>query len=123
MNKKRGHIVFLLLSIFLTVLAEKVIPHSHTEENGIVVPDWDNKHEESQEEHDSEELHSSFYQLSTFDYSLGKTDIRHIVLLVFIQQKVEELPIIPDYNILSKIINSILFLVHTSSSKAPPLYG
>lgn len=124
MKNKIKHIVFILLCLFLALIAEKAIPHSHIESIGLVIPDWDRDSNEdsSHHEEESESLHYSFYQLSSFDYSFNE-----IVYIQFFhvncnQIKRPESIKIADYNILPKVLINILFIVHTYSSKAPPFY-
>lgn len=116
-NRKRN-IVVLLLCLFCGIIAERAIPHSHIEKDGIIVPDFSSKINKNS--NDAEELHSMFYESVSFD----SIDIGTLCIISFLlfntHVKFDKQICINNYNILPKIINSILFIVHLYSSKAPP---
>ncbi len=123
MNKKKRYIVFLLLSIILAIALERAIPHTHIEVNGTVVADWDvSNDKEPHKEHESEMLHSTFYQPTSFNYSFEIANFSQQLFKIFVEKQIENPPTIPNYNIIPQQLNSILFVVHLYSSKAPPFY-
>ncbi|MBE9467683.1 MAG: hypothetical protein IMY72_05090 [Bacteroidetes bacterium] len=108
MNKKK-HIVFILLSLFLSIITERAIPYSHVECAGVVVSDWKNKKDTPSQDADSKKLHSPFYQLYTFTHSINEKILYNILFFYYNQKIIVEPVIISDYN--------ILFIVHIYSLK------
>jgi hypothetical protein len=121
---RKRNIAFLLLIIIIVIITERSVPHSHEDHNGIVIiefPDHKTESDKNTNQHEIEEkLHSSSYQLSVCDYSF----VQYIEKLVKWQDDCVTVKIkkekTRDYNILTKIVKSLLFIVHTSSSKSPP---
>jgi hypothetical protein len=116
-NRKRNLVVF-LLCLFCGIIAERAIPHSHIEKDGILVPDFSSKI--NHYSHDAEELHSMYYESVSFDNLDISTPCIVSFLLFDIYVQFDKQICINNYNILPKILSSILFIVHLYSSKAPP---
>ena len=118
--KFRRIIGLLVVFLFLSLVVEKAIPHTHTEHHGVILPDF--HHEGGEEGHsDGEELHSSVYQLSHFTFAFQSMCVSSILVKV---SKLEQLPLaihLANYNLIPKILESILFEIHIYSSKAPPV--
>jgi len=111
------------LFLYLGQVAEKVIPHSHHEKEGIITLNFsDEKNHSDHEDENSEKLHSTFYQLNSVDLFL---DCQYCIQLFAYKEILAESVLKTyrsDYNILPKILSSILFVIHIYSSKAPPLF-
>lgn len=123
MNRILKYSSILILFLYLGQIAEKVIPHSHHEEDGVISLDFSKETNHSEDEKEAgEKLHSSFYQLSSDNISINSN---LFVQSYFFDEKLSE-PIRPvcncNYNILPKVLNSILFIIHTYASKAPPSF-
>jgi hypothetical protein len=116
------NIRLILFSLFLILQAERAIPHHHIEYEGKVIPDWIHDDHDSHPKEEGDELHSSHYQLTVFNYqiNLSQVDLFHNENNRL--ELKEYNPYIEDYNILPKIFSSTLFIIHTYSSKSPPLF-
>lgn len=120
MRNKIAFYTFILFVLYFGQVLEKAIPHSHIEKSGLIIPDFSGENEDSSSEDDCDSLHTTFYQLSnsaiSFDCSI------HIQLFIYscLDYSLINYSVKSDYNILPKVLNSILFIVHTYSSKAPP---
>lgn len=122
MRDKIKNITILLLILFLSVVAERMIPHSHIEKDSIIVADFSDNEDKSHEE-EAENIHSSNFQLSNFNFSFSQTFIITQFLNNSSDNEIIEEQHIEDYNILPKILNTLLFIIHTYSSKAPPFFN
>jgi hypothetical protein len=127
-NKKDKYIAFFLLILFCGIVVERIIPHSHIEKNGIVIPNFSQNKEDGHhnEEENSEKIHNSFYQLETFDSNLSCCYFSIQFFLYKnkeIQLELKNQLCKKNYNILPKILNSILFIIHLYSTKAPPFFN
>ena len=121
MNKIFKYGALFLLVLYFAQIVEKAIPHSHTEKAGIVLPNFSGVEDQSDhEKENSEKIHSSFYQLSLDNISL----VCQFSIQLFLHNEIQLKPINEvsknNYNILPKVLNSILFIIHTYSAKAPP---
>jgi hypothetical protein len=124
-NKKNKYITFFLLILFCGIVIERIIPHSHIEKEGIVIPDFSKNKEDvhHNEDENSEKIHNSFYQLATFDNDVTCYFSIQLFLYQEIQLELKNQLCKKDYNILPKILNSILFIIHLYSAKAPPFFN
>lgn len=125
MKLKSRIIAFILLSIIVSLIVERAIPHTHHKIGDTIVIDFDenhnNKDSDKHNEHELEEIiHSSVYQIS--DHKINFSVISEIINIQFFEFKEvqTELPVRSDFNILPKILNTLLFIINTYSSKAPP---
>ncbi len=121
MYKKRKHIAFLLILLFTSIIAERSIPHTHIEKQGIVLPDFfGNKQSDDLDEHDSEQLHANFYFPeinANLSVELLQSDN---IIFVIGKESVPKQIKVNSYNILPKIHNSILTALMLFSPNAPP---
>jgi len=116
------HISLLLLVLVLSLLAERAIPHSHVEKGDIVVPDFMTGDDHGTNDEDSgEEIHSSYFQDADFNCSF---DLFYLICILGTDysEKIAKQVFVRDFEILSKILNARLFVVHTFSSKSPPYF-
>ena len=121
-NKK--YIAFCLLTIILSIGIDRTIPHSHIEIGRKVISKFSTKDMGSnkQDKHqcDGEELHSLFYELANFEYSFRLFCLFIINYQLNISDCLPNNPSIKEYNVIPKILNSILFIIHIYNSKIPP---
>lgn len=128
------NIAILLLMLFTSVIAEKAIPHHHVEKDGLLIADFSKRVEPKQEdqkpaeqkedEHEAEE--ESFHST----YLPSELVIGFDVHVVIVKQILSQNLTLPEsrlqtnpYNILPKVLNSILYILHLYSAKAPPFFN
>lgn len=120
MNGNRQRYACFLLALFLILAAERAIPHSHVDHHGIVQADFSQDHAASNDEEASEKLHSDHYRPSVLRIAY----IPHFVFQPVIHDALQIKSIIDffpaAFNILPKILNSILIRYCTFSVNAPP---
>ena len=122
MKLKKKSAVYLLLMLFLTLVGETIIPHTHVEKENMIVPDFsgnDNQNE-THDDDDGETLHSSFFHWSDLGISLKPLQKTNIVWRFDDHNVIVKSLSLANYNILPKVLNSQLFVIHICSSKSPP---
>jgi hypothetical protein len=117
------HSSILILVLFLGQLVECAIPHTHHEKAGIITADFSGDMDASDHEDEtSEKLHSSFYQNNLENISFSSYASIYLLSYVRTQLKPTETSHNENYNILPKVLNSLLFIIHIYASKAPPTF-
>ena len=118
--KKIFYIV--LIGLVFSQIMEKMIPHSHDLKGDIITVDFSPPIHESSEDHNAAELlHSEFYQ--PVSHIIIPILRHHFVPVGNLENNliIEEF-FLDHYNLLPKILQSHLLVVHLCSSKSPPLY-
>ena len=123
MKGKVKNIAVLLLVLFLSVIAERMIPHSHVEKDNIVVADFSGNEKDSHHKEEGEQLHSSNFQPTVYSFSFSQSFIISQLLSFCSDDEIIEEKHVENYNILPKVLNTLLFIIHTYSSKAPPVFN
>ena len=118
--KRFASYIFLIIIVSITI--EKAIPHHHIEYDGLVLPvfsDDSSLSNEDEEEHE-EEVHDNIYIRSNNFYCFNTySSILLFILSVDIHEYSPNISCSP-YNIQPKILSTILFIIHSFSSKSPP---
>lgn len=121
MTRKHKNIALFLFVLLSAMILERTIPHVHEINEGMVNIDFSHQDKDSHDEEEAEEkIHSTVYQLVANDISFSCHTIIKVIQLEIVDFKLLENPQKTNFNILPKILNSIVYLIHYYSSTAPP---
>lgn len=119
----RKNIALFLFVILSGILLERGIPHVHEIHEGHTKIDFSHKSDQHENEEEAEEkIHGSIYQSFENDISFSSPFIHCSFQLEVDEINNYQNPIKNNFNILPKVLNSILFLIKYYSSTAPPSF-
>ncbi len=123
MRFKIRQIAFLCILLFCSDIGEKIIPHSHKEIEGIVIPDFSTLPDSTSNSNDGnkgESIHANLYLISEGN-TLSSSIVSELGILwsnVTIKSKPGILIArLSNYN---KTADLLLYIIRNYSSKSPP---
>jgi hypothetical protein len=112
------NIAAFLLILFLSILSERAIPHSHHGDAEAIELDFDCSEKDHEEL--EERLHSNIYQISELDFNFEVTGFEIIQFIDAFELEHYCEPVTYEYNLIPKIKDSTIEVIIHCASKAPP---
>ena len=124
MKFKIRQIAFLCILLFCSVIGEKIIPHSHKEIEGIVIPDFSTLPDSTSNSNDGnkgESIHANLYLISEGN-TLSSSIVPELGILWSNVTK-QSVPntLVTTFFIRNKTANLFLCIIRNYSSKSPPI--